>query len=325
MAAQLGNNLPWIESPFFYTLLKNSSLSEEDKNFVKFFAEEGYVVFDTGIDHQILDEIVSELAPAFEKVDPSNIRIQDAWQFNEKVKSLAALDIVFEKLRLLYQREPIPFQTLNFPVGTQQNTHSDMIHFNSIPERFMCGVWIAFEDIHENNGPLHYYPQSHKLPFYDLLSIGVKASANREKKKAMMAYLENYEVFIQKMVQELNLKKETLNIKKGQAIIWSANLLHGGELIKQPGASRHSQVTHYYFEDCMYYSPKYSDIAINKIYLTDLVNIKTGEKLVNKYFDETVKRPAKLEFQFKTIKMLSKIAPLFPRSIVNIVRDALQK
>ncbi len=45
-----------------------------------------------------------------------------------------------------------------------------MVHFNSIPQRFMCGVWVAMEDIAPDNGPLHYYPGSHKLPFYDMIA-----------------------------------------------------------------------------------------------------------------------------------------------------------
>lgn len=316
-------NLPWTESPFFAEDLENAQLSAEDKAFVKHFAEEGYVIFDTNIPHALIDDIVKDLQPHFDKITDGNIRVQDAWQFNEKVRQVASLELIFEKLRLLYRREPLPFQTLNFPVGTQQKTHSDMIHFNSIPERFMCGVWVAFEDINAENGPLHYYPQSHKLPFYDMIDIGVKGSDNIETKKAMMAYVEDYEIFIEKMIQALQLKKSTLDIKKGQAMIWSANLLHGGEKILRPGASRHSQVTHYYFEDCMYFAPRLSDIAINKLYLTDLTNIKTGEKIVNKYFGETIKPATKLFLQHKAVQQLSKVSYLFPRAIVDRIKSII--
>jgi hypothetical protein len=314
-------NIPWIDSPFFYSQLKESGLNDADKAFVKHFAEEGYVIFDPEVDLAVTDELVKEIAPHYEKNNA--LRIQDAWQFNEKVRYVATLKTVQEKLRLLYRREPLPFQTLNFPVGTQQNTHSDMIHFNSIPERFMCGVWIAFEDINDDNGPLHYYPQSHKLPFYDMVDIGVKASDNREWKRQAMAYVENYEIFIQQLIEALGLKKAVLNIKKGQAIIWSSNLLHGGEKILRPGASRHSQVTHYYFDNCVYYSPKLSDVAINKIYLTELRNINTGERLVSRYFDEVLTPSKKLQLQFKTVKMLSKVSHLFPRSFVDKMKSLL--
>ena len=33
-----------------------------------------------------------------------------------------------------------------------------------MPEGFMCGVWVALEDMDMENGPLVYYPGSHKLP-----------------------------------------------------------------------------------------------------------------------------------------------------------------
>ena len=44
-------------------------------------------------------------------------------------------------------------------------------------------------------------------------------------------------------------------MKKGQAIIWASNLLHGGEQVKDINSTRHSQVTHYFFESEYYYTP----------------------------------------------------------------------
>jgi len=319
------HNLPWLESPFFDAELQASDLSEADKTFVKNYAENGYAIIDPGIDEALIDTIVSTMIPTFDKLKNEDKRVQDAWKFNEHVRKVATSQVVMDKLRLLYKREPFPFQTLNFPVGTQQKTHSDMIHFNSIPARFMCGVWVAFEDITNDNGPLHYYPGSHKLPFYDMIDMGVKASDSVEMKKNIMVYAENYEIFIEDMVKAMGLKKAILNIKKGQALIWSANLLHGGEKILRPGASRHSQVTHYYFEGCIYYSPKLSDIAINRLYLGDLVNIITGEKVKSTYFGKTVKADTKLYLQQQTIKQLSRISHLFPRPVVDKIKSIVRK
>lgn len=317
-------NMPWVDSPFFKAELEASNLSETDKAFVKKFEENGYAIIDPEVDNDIINKLIIILDPKFEGTGDKKItRIQDAWKFNDYVKQVASSDAVINKLRLLYQREPLPFQTLNFPVGTEQRTHSDMIHFNSIPERFMCGVWVAFEDITDDNGPLHYYPGSHKLPFYDMLAVGIKASDTIEMKKAFMAYAEGYEGLIQKIIQALNLKKAVLNLKKGQALIWSANLLHGGEKINTPGASRHSQVTHYYFEDCMYYIPRLSDIAINKVYLSDLENIKTGEKMKSTYFGKTVKQPTNLYIKKQTVKTLSKVAHLFPKQLVEKIKSLI--
>ena len=44
-------------------------------------------------------------------------------------------------------------------------------------------------------------------------------------------------------------------IRKGQALIWSANLLHGGAPQRDRSRTRHSQVTHYYFEGCRHTRP----------------------------------------------------------------------
>lgn len=323
---QEATNLPWIESPFFEKELRESDLNEADKTFVKGFADNGYAIFDTGFDDTFIDALNQSMEEPFNKLEKvEGRRIQDAWMFNEYVQKVAASDVVLQKLRLLYQREPIPFQTLNFPEGSQQKTHSDMVHFNSIPQRFMCGVWVALEDITPDNGPLHYYPGSHKLPFYDMIDIGVKGSDNIETKKAFMAYGVDYVNFIQKIIEALGLQKHTLTIKKGQAMIWAANLLHGGEKINTPGATRLTQVSHYYFEDCIYYIPRLSDIAINRLYLNDLTNIKTGKKIVNKYFGETIKPYTKLQFQLTTVKMLSRISHLFPKELVSTVKSIIKR
>jgi ectoine hydroxylase-related dioxygenase (phytanoyl-CoA dioxygenase family) len=317
------DNLPWTESPFFERELAESGLSEEDKAFVKSFADNGYVVFDPMLEPALIDELNRNMAPRFDSIVGDDKRLQDVWTEEETVKKVAVSEVVREKLRLLYQREPIPFQTLSFTVGTQQATHSDMVHFNSIPQRFMCGVWVALEDITPDNGPLHYYPGSHKLPFYDMIDMGVKASDNIETKKAFMTYAINYTNFIQDMINALGLKKQTLTIRKGQAMIWSANLLHGGEPINTPGATRKSQVTHFYFEDCIYYVPRLSDIAINKLYLNNLVNIRTGEKVVNTYFGEEVKPRTKIQLQQSAVKMLRKVAPLFPKEVVAKIKSII--
>ena len=141
-------NLPWIDSPFFEELLAGSDLDAPTKKFVKHYAEEGYAIVNLEIPDfdGWVDEIIRSL-PQGRDIIKYTDRVQNAWLFNEAVRSLAIAPQILSILTTLYQREPIPFQTLNFWFGTQQKTHSDTIHFNSIPARFMCGVWVAMEDI----------------------------------------------------------------------------------------------------------------------------------------------------------------------------------
>ena len=88
----------------------------------------------------------------------------DAWKISDAARGVALAPAVLAALDQLYGRTPRPFQTLNFPIGTQQPAHSDSMFFSASPPKFMCGVWIALEDMDTENGPLVYYPGSHKLP-----------------------------------------------------------------------------------------------------------------------------------------------------------------
>jgi len=57
-------------------------------------------------------------------------------------------------------------------VGTHQPFHADSVHFRSVPERFMCGVWVALEEIDDDNGPLEHFAGPHRLPIYVNEHIG---------------------------------------------------------------------------------------------------------------------------------------------------------
>lgn len=318
------HTLPWTESPFFERELRESNLSDADKMFVKEFADNGYVVIDPKIDDETIENLKNEMEVRFYSGDPNAkpiTRIQDAWKYNANVKKIALASEVLKKLNLLYHRKPIPFQTLNFNVGTQQPTHSDMIHFSSVPGRYMCGVWMALEDVHQDNGPLHYYPKSHKLPFFEMSDMGIKGSESIKMKNGYMDYSDYYEKFIAEVVKDLGLEKKTLHLKKGRAMIWSANLLHGGEKINRPRATRNSQVTHYYFENCLYYTPLFSDIAIKKMDMRSITDISTGKIVENKYFGEVLKSEVSTKSKLKGLikKPFSRIYKKFARKkIANL-------
>ncbi len=272
-------NTPWVDSPFFEQELAESPLDEATKAMARQYAERGYLIMETGLPESTFDRIVELLAPHYN--DP---RLQDAWKITPLVKDVAGCQPIMDMLRIMYRREPFPFQTLNFHVGSQQKTHSDSIHFYSVPQRFMCGVWVALEDTDESNGPLHYYPGSQKLPFYDMADINLQGSKDVTQYNQYLTY----ENFVQDLMEATGQKKEVFHVKKGQALIWSANLFHGGEPILRPGSTRHSQVTHYFFKDCMYYSPIWSDLPIEKMYMRRPTNILTGELIENTYLSQPV-------------------------------------
>lgn len=275
---------PRAENPLLEDLLAEDGITGEAAETVRTFARDGFLRL------RIADPDFDRLADeAIRQVDWSRsngIRLQDAWQDVEAVRRLAALPEVLDLLELLYGRAPIPFQTLNFRVGTQQETHTDSIHFNSRPQRFMCGVWIALEPIDEHNGALHYYPGSHRLPVLDVNDIGLIADEG-----SIDANYATYVEMLQALIRTHGLTKRVAVVDRGEAIVWAANLYHGGEPILDPGRTRYSQVTHYYFEGCAYYAPLVSNPYLNQIVRPDRKDVRTGLQIPHQFGDRFVEAP----------------------------------
>ena len=212
------------------------------------YHHDGYMVFDPGIPEHRLDAAVAFVRNRPEaKTDLHHgSRVFNGWPQCPAIRAIALAPKVLRLLKQLYERGPRPFQTLNFPIGTEQKVHSDIIHFNSDPVTYMCGVWVALEDIDMQNGPLVYFPGSHKLPVVGMEDIAPGPGPE---------HYHRYETHIEKLVRDRDLTPHHAVLKKGQCLIWSANLLHGGSVHRDKGRTRHSQVTHYYFDGCQYYSP----------------------------------------------------------------------
>ena len=288
--ASLLPGVPLIESPLFPTLIDSAAFDQETLQTARDLHSKGYAIIrfpDPDFD-AVADRIKKALAPQFD-LDAwrrdgwrqnAGIRVQDAWTTNADVRRLAVNGRVLQILSLMYGRRAFPFQTLNFPVGTQQHFHTDAVHFSSVPERFVCGVWVALEDIHEDSGPLVYYPGSHRLPILMNEHLGVTALGNT----GPYDHYARFEEVWQGLVAALGLQRETFCPRKGQGLIWASNLLHGGDRQRDPARTRWSQVTHYFFEDCAYYTPLLSDPFCGSIFFRDgLIDITTGQRVANRY------------------------------------------
>lgn len=276
--------VPLVESPFFERFFNDAQTPPEVLKIAKQLRDVGYAVIDFPDEdfNAVADSIVHDMARYFS--DPSiprqavredSTRVQDAWEFHPLVKRLATNEKIRELLTSLYGRTAWPFQTLNFRYGSQQNYHTDAVHFSSIPERFMCGVWIALEDIELEAGPLVYYPGTHRWPIYANEHIGYEAATGASVNQGI------YHALWESLVELYQIKPQRFIAKKGQALIWAANLLHGGEPRINPQLTRWSQVTHYYFDDCLYYTPMLSDPGRGQIQYREPMNIVTGERLLS--------------------------------------------
>ena len=231
------------------------------------FERDGYVIVDLEPGSVDLDEIILDMnrinASEQKKLNPEIYhynefpRLIEAWKQSESVKSLALDKTVQLALEELYGQKPLPFSTINFTKGTEQPLHSDYFHFGSMPELMLAGVWVALQDIDPDSGPLAVAPGSHKGPIVLPEDLGIVKTP-----KSMADVKENYTVYedyLTKYIEDNKFEVITPKLKKGQALIWAANMLHGAGSIANRDVTRYSQVTHYHFEGCeFFYNPNFS-------------------------------------------------------------------
>ena len=260
--------IPWFESEHLDSYLNASEFDNERRAQIRAFGRDGFAVLELGDEApNLCDRAVAETEPW---LSGKTHRVQDVWLRAPAVRELALHPKIRSFLSAAYGRRPFPFQTLNFKFGSQQHPHADTIHFHSAPERFMCGVWIALEDVQPDAGPLIYYPGSHRLPIVSMDRIGV---SGRPKPSDYGAF---YEPHIERLMVESVAAPQKAIIPKGSAFVWAANLVHGGAPIERSGATRQSLVVHYYFDDCLYFTPLVSDMSSGRRRVRAPYDLATG-------------------------------------------------
>lgn len=282
-------DVPWVESPFFYSILENKKLSGEQKQQCVDFHERGYLIVDLGIPENEIQQVVSDMYKALE--DEKTVfhadhftytetrRIFEHWKTSEAIAKLTVNPELLKVLEMLYGREALPFSTINFVRGSNQPIHSDTIHFHTVPSLWMSGVWIALEDVSAENGSLTVVPGSHKWPVYDYQNLNLPHPDLIENGEAVN--YRQYEEFIESLIQVNKVERKIVKLKKGQALIWAANMLHGGcnvEGITDLTKTRLTQANHYFYRGCSeYYHPMFSN-KLKGEYATKWCNEETNIK-----------------------------------------------
>jgi hypothetical protein len=90
----------------------------------------------------------------------------------------------------------------------------------------------------------------------------------------------------QAMVEAQGLSRQCFTPRLGEALIWSANLLHGGSAVLDPSLTRWSQVTHYFFEGCRHYTPMLSRWPEGPVAWRQPFNLAKGMPIETKCSDQ---------------------------------------
>jgi hypothetical protein len=248
--AALLKNESYKWKPSETTLFKEAS--GETQESILNFEKEGFAILNRYIPEAMVDNINTEIEQMLEtkkiKFRYGN-KIMFAFRKSELLRKTGKDRKLVELLSALVGSEMELFQSINFIMGSEQHTHSDSIHMTTYPLGGLLGVWIALQDVNDDNGPLHYYPGSHKLPYYlnsdydnegNFFFIGDKDYTQ-------------YEKMLATKIREHGIQKQIFKAKKGDVLIWHANLMHGGEPHTNKTKTRKSLVFHYFDTNCVCY------------------------------------------------------------------------
>ena len=256
----------WLDQENYRDLikskLKNNEISENDAEICENFAKDGYVVINKLISDEecdsawngfikAIDDHVINPGPEPKEFDPKWGRVGNVHHYVKEMHKILHHPNIVKKLDMLMGKKTIPYQTIPSLYGSEQLAHSDAIHMTTFPLGYMSAAWVALEDIHEDSGPLEYYPGSHKLPYHLSKEVGIKI--NESNNYGREPYLNKYEPHIQNIIEKNKLEKKFFNAKKGDVLLWHHNLIHAGSKVNNTSVTRKSIVCHYFTENVFAY------------------------------------------------------------------------
>ncbi len=167
-------------------------------------------------------------------------KLNDLFLSSDEIRHTVAGEQLAPILGELVGGFPMICNSLNFEFGSQQDYHFDTFYMPSPTPNKMVASWIALEDATADNGPLTYFPGSHKIPPY-LFSNGRTIIIPEE--------MDAFRDYIYSEIDQRGLQAETLLAKKGDVLIWHSQLFHGGSEILDKNRTRKSLVTHYFTKE----------------------------------------------------------------------------
>ncbi|MFN7998152.1 MAG: phytanoyl-CoA dioxygenase family protein [Bryobacteraceae bacterium] len=258
---------PWLDRPDacerIDEKLRQGLIDRDQADQCRYWSANGYIILPRLFDPAVLDEVweAYEKAIGSGKLTPPKdpAAEDDAYPgrlLNPHKKVAAFCRILkhpglLDWIRRLTEREPRPLQTIASHKGSQQGLHSDSIHMTTYPLGYLTAAWIAFEDIHPDSGPLVYYPGSHRLPYVFSKDVGI--SESDFEREGYTAYSRKYEPLIASLPAKHGLAPHYFHARKGDVLIWHANLIHGGSPRKDMQRSRRAVVCHFFVKGSFVY------------------------------------------------------------------------
>lgn len=254
----------WTDKPDAIDQLRDmyeqGVVDREEHDCLLQFIQDGFCIIPQAIDHSLADSLIEQIRtvstypdhfiarrqrqaytrPTAEVVDDKTFRLID-FHVNSATAQAAIFAPKIQRLLDIVFAEPAQaFQSLTFIHGSQQGIHQDGAYVVVSEPLLFAASWIALEDVVPGSGELMYIPGSHR--FDDYLFDGRHKSwePKRDGDDAGAVYIKS----LWERIRGNEMEVQKFMPKKGDALIWAADLVHGGAKITNDH-TRRSLVTHY--------------------------------------------------------------------------------
>ena len=139
----------------------------------------------------------------------------------------------------IFRKRARPIALINFMSGSQQHLHQDMAVFHIHPHNYLIGAWIACEDVGSDQGPLLFYPGSHRVPLFPGFTNYPQTNLRTAGDEDFGAY----QRYVASAAERF--EPHEFIARRGQVLLWHGGLIHGGAVIRRRGSTRKSMVIHY--------------------------------------------------------------------------------
>ncbi|MDG9928577.1 MULTISPECIES: phytanoyl-CoA dioxygenase family protein [unclassified Pseudomonas] len=136
------------------------------------------------------------------------------------------------------------YTSLFFELGSQQPLHRDTPYFYSGGDAGYMGVWVALDDVDENNGALVAVRGSHKIPDPDIVKLREQFFPDGNVPPSHTPLFNAYNEAVLEMTRQSDMPIVTCKVKAGDMIIWNPATLHGGLPHLNKALTRRSFVMH---------------------------------------------------------------------------------
>jgi hypothetical protein len=256
----------WIDRPDWESELERRAeagviVNEMADKISKFIAD-GYVVLPGAASERNISRFEYDISAAFRQGhdklvyqncgDPTRrsvtagmsqrgIRIVDAFACLPSALDLFSSPRLMGFLQAIFGEVPLLFQSLSFDRGSEQGLHQDTAYVVVDRPLELAACWIALEDIAAGTGELMYLPGSHRFPDWDF-------GGNKKHWDPHVDGAEPHDCWARWLIEEgqrRGLQVERFIARRGDILVWHADLAHGGAAILNPAATRKSLVGHF--------------------------------------------------------------------------------